>query len=176
MRTVSPSLHVCLDLHLPTSHARGPYGPDLPRIDPCVFFGGGGEPNVSKDVEYRLAVSRRSLAVARQSNPAAVLGLDRHVQVKLDTAIGANSQIVDAVRTPRKAALTASINREVKSGSLQWNQLLVGEDGIQTHAVVCYSGNIKFIFVYLLASHCGILSHQRSPINLDDETQLRVCR
>src|SRR5215469_4729265 len=159
LRTIPPSLPVCLDTHLPSSHAPGPYGPDLPRIDPCIFFGGGGETDVCKDIDHRFVTSRRSLTIARQGNPVPVLGLDRHVQVKLDTAIGAHSRIVHAVRTPRKAALTASSNRKVKSGSLQWNRLLVGEDGIHTHAVVCYSGDIEFKFVYLLAPHCGILSH-----------------
>ena len=138
-------MRVCLDIHLASSHARGPYGSNLPRIDPCIFSDGGGEADICKDVEHRFVTSRRSLAIARQSNPAAVLGLDRHVQVKLDKAIGANSQIVDAVRTPRKAALTASSNCKVKSRSLHWNQLLVGEDGIHTHTVVCYSGDIEFM-------------------------------
>jgi hypothetical protein len=53
----------------------------------------------------------------------AIIGLDSQVQAKLDTAICANSQIVDAVRTPRKATLTASGNRTVESGFLQWNPL-----------------------------------------------------
>src|SRR5262249_42942820 len=112
------------------------------------------------DIQHWLAVSRRCLAIARQSNPSAVVGLDSHMQVKLNTAVSANSQVVNAVGTPRKAALAASSNREVESGSLWWNCLLAGEDGINPHAVVCYSSDIEFIFVYLLASHHGILCHK----------------
>jgi hypothetical protein len=43
--------------------------------------------------------SRRCLAIARQRNPMVVVGLDIQVQLKLNTAVGANSQVVDAVRT-----------------------------------------------------------------------------
>lgn len=106
-------------MNLPGSQARGPDTPDLPLIDPCVFFGGGGEPDVSKYVEYRLAVSRRRLAVARQSNPVAIIGLDGQVQVEVHAPISADSQIVDAVRPAREAPFKTSINRKVESGSLQ---------------------------------------------------------
>jgi hypothetical protein len=36
----------------------------------------------------------------------AVVSLNDHVQVKVDATIGVHSQIVGAVHTPRKAALT----------------------------------------------------------------------
>src|SRR5260370_39377289 len=115
---MSPSLHICRDVNLPSGLARGPYCPDLPCIDPCILLGGGGETDVAKDIEHRLAVSRRRLAIARQSNPMAVVGLDGQVQVKVDATISTHSQIVDAVRPSRKPALTASINGKVKSGSV----------------------------------------------------------
>src|SRR5579864_3097463 len=73
-----------------------------------------------KDIHYWLVFSRRRLAITRQSNPTAVVGLDSHAQVKLDTAISANSQIVDAVRTPERRPLprpvTARSNRAPCSG------------------------------------------------------------
>src|SRR4029077_10770328 len=79
----SPSLHVRLDVNLPSSHARGPYAPNLPGIDPCIFFGGGGKTNISKEIEHCLVVSRRGLAIARQGNPMAVVGLNGQVQIQL---------------------------------------------------------------------------------------------
>jgi len=91
-------LHVRLDVNLPSSQARGPYTPNLPGIDPCIFFGGGEKANISKDIELWIVVSRRRLAIARQSNPMAVVGLDDQVQVELHPAISAYSQVIDAVR------------------------------------------------------------------------------
>src|SRR5262249_59165076 len=58
------------------------YGPYLPRIDPCIFFVSSGEADGCKDIQHWLAVSRRCLAIARQSNPTAVVGLDSHMQVR----------------------------------------------------------------------------------------------
>jgi hypothetical protein len=125
---LSPSLLKRFDLYFPGSQARGPYTPNLPIIDPGIFFGGGGETDVCKDVERWLAVSRRRLAIARQRNPTAVVGLDGQVQVKLHATIGSHSQIVDATRTPHEAASTATINGKVKSGSLQRNRFPAGKD------------------------------------------------
>jgi hypothetical protein len=73
---IPPSLHEGFDAGLPGSQARGPDTPDLPLIDACVFFAGGGEADVCEDVKYRLAGSRRRLAVTRQRDPVAVPGLD----------------------------------------------------------------------------------------------------
>src|SRR5260370_9272871 len=106
---MSPSLHICRDVNLPSGHARGPYCPDLPCIDPCILLGGGGETDVAKDIEHRLAVSRRRLAIARQSNPMAAVGLDGPVQVKVDATISTHSQIADAVRPPPNPAPPPSL-------------------------------------------------------------------
>src|SRR5215467_14208538 len=163
LRAISPSLHEGFDVHLPGSQARGPDGPDLPLIHPRVLFGGGGEPDASKEVEYRLAVSRRRLAVARQSDPVAIIGLHSQVEVELHAPISADSQIVEAVRPARDAPFRASINCKVKSGSLQWNLLFASDDGVHTHAVVRNSSQIEFLFVNLLAPHCSDLSHSASP-------------
>src|SRR5579859_472263 len=110
MSATSPSLHICLGVNLPSRHARGPYAPDLPRIDPSILLGGGGETDVRKDMERRLALSRCRLAIARQRNPMAVVFLDGQVQVKVDATICSHSKIIDAVRSPGKAALATSIN------------------------------------------------------------------
>src|SRR5713226_3749932 len=69
MSATSPSLHIGLNVDLPGSQDRGPYAPDLPRVDPRVLFGGGGETDVCKDIDDRLAVARCRLAIGRQGNP-----------------------------------------------------------------------------------------------------------
>jgi hypothetical protein len=115
--------------------------------------------DVPKDVEYRLAFSQRRLAVAGQGNSLTIICLDDQVQVELHAPISADSQKVEAMRPARDAPLTAPINREVKPGSLQWNRLPTGEEIIQAKAKVRNSGEIEFLVVDLLASHCSISSH-----------------
>ena len=80
---MSLSLHEAFGEDLPGRKARGPHTPDLPLIDPRIFFGGCGEADICEDVEHRLAGSRRRLAVAGQRDPVAVVGLDDQVQVEL---------------------------------------------------------------------------------------------
>jgi hypothetical protein len=159
----SPSLHIRRDANPPGSQVSSPYAPNLPLIDPCILFGGGGEPDVCKDIDHRLAVSRCRLAIARQRNAMAIVGLNDHVQVKVDATISAHSQIVDAVLAPRKAALTGSIDMKVEAGSLQWDRFLACKDIIHAYAVIRYACESEIAFVYLLASHSRILSHCISP-------------
>src|SRR5262249_37015296 len=98
-------------------------------------------------------------AVTRQSNPPAIIGLDGQMQVELHAPISADSQIVEAMRPAREAPFTASINRKVKSGSLQWNRFPTSKESIHAHAIVRNSGEIEFLLVDLLALHCSILCH-----------------
>src|SRR5262249_14107290 len=102
-------------------------------------------------------------AVTRQSDPTAIIGLDSQVQVELHAPISADSQIVDAMRPAREAPFTASINRKVKSGSLQWNRFPASKESIHAQAVVRNPDQIEFHLVDLLALHCGILRHCVSP-------------
>ncbi len=64
MSTISPSLHIRFNVNLPGSQARSPHARDLPRIDPRVLFGSGGETDICKNIHDRLAVSRCRLTVA----------------------------------------------------------------------------------------------------------------
>jgi hypothetical protein len=66
----------------------------------------------------------------------AIVGLNDHVQVKVDATISAHSQIVDAVLAPRKAAVTGSIDMKVEAGSLQWDRFLACKDIIHAYAVI----------------------------------------
>ena len=118
MCAMSLSLHEAFGEDLPGRQARRPHTPDLPLIDPGIFFGRGGEADVCEDVEHRLAGSRRRLAVARQRDPVAVVGLDDQVQVELHATIGADPHIVDAVRPAREAAFVPPIDGKVESGSV----------------------------------------------------------
>lgn len=78
---MSLSLHEAFGADLPGRQARRPHTRDLSLIDPGIVLGRGGEADVCEDVEHRLAGSRRRLAVARQRDPVAVIGLDDQVQV-----------------------------------------------------------------------------------------------
>src|SRR5919201_7126526 len=115
---ISLSLHEALGEDLPGRQARGPHTPNLPLIDPRIFFGGCGEADVCEDVEHRLAGSRRRLAIAGQCDPVAVVGLDDQMQVEFHATIGAHPHIIDAVRTAREAALVPPIDRKVESGTV----------------------------------------------------------
>src|SRR5579864_3097462 len=128
----SPSLHVCLDVHLPSSQARGPYGPNLLQRYPLLarLFAAPPGHHQTKQSDGRRRSRQSRAGQARYG----------HQREFADSRCRAHT---------RKAALTTSSNCEIKSGSLQWNRFLVGEDGIHTRAVVCYSGDIEFIFVYL---------------------------
>src|SRR6185437_129881 len=110
----SPSLPERDNVNPSSRQARGSDAPDLALIHPSIFPGGGGQADVCKDIEHRLAVSRCRLAIARQSNPLPVVGLEGHVQVEVDATITANPQIVHAVCPPRKAAGTAPLHRKIK--------------------------------------------------------------
>src|SRR5882724_10775418 len=112
---MSLSLHEAFGEDLPGRQSRGPHTPYLPLIDPRIFFGGCGEADVCEDVEHRLAGSRYRLAVARQRDPVAVVGLDDYVQIELHATIGAHPHIVDAVRMAREAALEPPIDRKIES-------------------------------------------------------------
>jgi hypothetical protein len=89
----------------------------------------------------------------------AIVGLNDHVQVKVDATISAHSQIVDTVLASRKAALTGSIDMKVETGALWWDRSFAGKDVIHAYAVIRDARKSEIAFVYLLASHSRILSH-----------------
>jgi hypothetical protein len=102
--------------------------------------------------------------VRRWPGGAAKRGLDGHVQVELHATIGSHPQVVDAVRLPSEVAFSTAIDGKIKSGAVQWDRFLAGNDSVHAHAEVPNSGEFKVHFVDLLARQCSILSHRFSPV------------
>ena len=90
------SLQVCVDVNLASSESHGTRAPDLSRVDPRVILGRRAQADVLGKVGDRLRSTRHTHAVGGQRNPATVLSFNDGANIKVNAAVGAHPDVVDA--------------------------------------------------------------------------------
>src|SRR5262245_10082300 len=117
---MNPSLHERLDVYLPRRQVDSGEAPNLPRVDPVILLGRGGETHVRSEVQHRFIRSQRGNALDAHGDAMAVFGFNGGSAVEVGASIGTQLEVFDpAAYFSSDAAFDISLESHIDSRSLQ---------------------------------------------------------